>query len=109
MDIPWWAGVLVLILWLILTRVGRIVGVVALCVLIVVGLHRVFFRTAGVCGVTGTACHLELQPRWAGPCFSSAGGAIASEGGSYMLIADGTVLATATCFDLRFYRQEGRR
>lgn len=102
MSIPWWVAALVVILWLILTRVGRIVGVVAIALLVIIGLQRVFFRTAGACPL-GAPCRVELQSSWRGPCFSSTGGAIALEAGKRFLVADGSVAATATCFDIRVY------
>jgi hypothetical protein len=68
-----------------------------------VGLKRALVRGAGACDA-GTACRLDLQPTWAGPCFSSGGGAIGSGGGRYFLVTDGVGAAEAICIDIRITR-----
>jgi hypothetical protein len=103
MTLPWWIALLVLALWLLLTRTGRIVAGIALGILVVVGLQRALFRGTG-CELSTDACHVELEPRWAGFCWSSPGGAIATENGQYVLVGDGLSAAKATCLDLRIYR-----
>lgn len=104
MTLPMWVGALVVALWLAYTRTGRVVAVVGVVLIVLIGLKRALVRDAGGCEPLGVACKVDLQPTWAGPCLGTAGGAVTSEDGRYVLLSGGSPEARATCIDIRIYR-----
>lgn len=87
----------------LLTQWGRFLTGVALICIIAVSGYRTFVRSYA-CPRTDTPCFIEVQPVWAGWCFSSDSSGLVTMNGTFHLTAQPGVDARVSCLDIRVWR-----
>lgn len=93
----------VVLLFLVLTRIGRMLVVIAVLVVALMAAKNVFMRDVS-CPRTDQACFVRVQSVNHGPCWASEGSGLLRIDGSYYLTAQPGVQASATCLSMAVWQ-----
>lgn len=93
----------VVLLFLVLTRIGRLLVVVGIALVALMTAKNVFVRDFA-CPRTDQACFEAVQKVNYGPCWASEGTGLLRIDGTYYLTARPGVNASATCISLAVWQ-----
>ncbi len=93
----------VVVLFLILTRIGRLLLVLGIALVALVVAKNIFVKDYS-CPRTDEACFVPVQKVNYGPCWASEGTGLLRMDGTYYLTAQPGVYASATCLSLAVWQ-----